>query len=38
MGMQYEKDDKVFWVYSERTFCKIEVENEDKEAWKLLLD
>lgn len=38
LGMQYEKDDKVFWIYSERTFCKIQVEDEDKEAWKLLMD
>ncbi|CAD8189069.1 unnamed protein product [Paramecium octaurelia] len=38
MGMQYERDGKVFWIYSERTFCKIETEDEDKEAWKLLMD
>lgn len=28
----------MFWIYSERTFCKIQVEDEDKEAWKLLMD
>ncbi|KAM3137990.1 hypothetical protein pb186bvf_009885 [Paramecium bursaria] len=37
-GMQYDKANDWFWIYSERQLCKIDISNEDKDAWKLLMD
>lgn len=36
--MQYEKSSEAFWIYSEKGVCKVDVSNEDKDAWKLLMD
>lgn len=38
LGMQYDRENDVFWVYSEKSLCKIDGANEDKDAWKLLMD
>ena len=38
LGMTYDRNSEVFWIYSDRAVCKLVVTNEDQDAWKLLMD
>lgn len=36
--MIYDKESEEFWIYSDRTVCKLVIANEDRDAWKLLME
>ncbi len=36
--MQYEKYERVYWVYSQKSISKLYTDSEDYDVWKLYLD
>ena len=36
--MVYDREKEEFWIYSDRGVCKLVVANEDRDAWKLLME
>jgi len=37
-GMHFDKLNNCFWFYSTHKICKLEITDEDKDAWKIYLD
>lgn len=38
LDMVYVRDSDEFWIYSDRAVGKLVVANEDRDAWKLLME
>jgi len=38
LDMVYDRDNEEFWIYSDRAVCKLVISNEDRDAWKLLME
>ena len=36
--MVYDRESGEYWIYSDRAVCKLVIANEDKDAWKLLME